>query len=123
MQKRNIGISIFLSIITCGIYGIFWFISLTDDTNAVSGQSGTTGGMAFLLSLVTCGIYGIYWAYRVGEKIDTAWAARGRVGGSDTKIIYLLLSIFGLSIITWALAQNELNKIIDNDAPPITPNV
>lgn len=60
IQKRNIAVCIILSIVTCGIYGIYWFICLNNDTNTASNTFGTSGGVAFLLTLVTCGIYGIY---------------------------------------------------------------
>ena len=55
---------------TCGIYGIYWFIVLTDDARLASGdQQAPSGGIAFLLTLVTCGIYGIYWAYKMGKTL------------------------------------------------------
>ena len=57
VQQRNIAVCIILTIVTCGIYGIYWFICLTDDTNTVYGAQGTSGAMAFLFSLITCGIY------------------------------------------------------------------
>ena len=67
IQQRNIAVCIILSIVTCGIYGIYWFIVLSNDTNTVSNaQNATSGGVAFLLSLVTCNIYGLYWAYKQG---------------------------------------------------------
>lgn len=114
MQGRNIAVSIILTIVTCGIYGIYWFIVLTNDVNYASGhsQDGTSGGVAFLLTLVTCGIYGLYWAYKIGENISEAKAARNMPYDSSMSIIYLLLELFGLGIITYALAQNELNKMI-----------
>ena len=31
IKERNIVLCILLSIITCGIYGIYWFFTLTDD--------------------------------------------------------------------------------------------
>lgn len=31
MRERNIAVAIILTIVTCGIYGIYWFIVLTDD--------------------------------------------------------------------------------------------
>ncbi len=113
MTKRNIGLAIVLSIITCGIYGIYWFVTLTNDANNASGhsQDGTSGGVAFLLTLVTCGIYGYYWAYKMGEKVNEAKAMRNMPADSNTSIIYLILQIFGLGIVTYALAQNELNKM------------
>ncbi len=47
MKQRSVGIAILLSIITCGIYGIYWLIMLNDETNYVSGhqQDGTSGGV------------------------------------------------------------------------------
>ena len=66
--------------------------------------------MALLLTIVTCGIYGLYWAYKQGEKIDAAKANRG-VPSSNSGILYLILSIFGLGIVAWALMQNELNQM------------
>ncbi len=111
IQRRDIAVCIILSIVTCGIYGIYWFICLTDDTNAVSGNMGDTSGViAFLLSLVTCNIYGFYWAYRQGEKIDQVKNSRG-IPSNSNGIAYLLLCLFGFSIVAYALMQNELNKL------------
>lgn len=110
IQKRSIAVAIILSIVTCGIYGIYWFIKLNDDANTASNTYGTSGGMAFLLTLITCGIYGIYWAYKQGEKIDAAKTSRG-IPSSNSGILYLILTIFGLSIVAWALMQNELNQM------------
>ena len=108
MRQRSIPICIILSLITCGIYGIYWFICATDDANQVSNTYQTSGGMAFIFSLITCGIYGIYWAYKMGEKVDII---RG-TPGQNTNLIYLLLELFGFNIIVLALCQNELNKCV-----------
>lgn len=110
IQERNVAVCIILSIITCGIYGIYWFICLSDDANTASNTIGTTGGIAFLLSLVTCGIYSFYWAFKQGEKIDAAKQSRG-IMSSNTGVLYLILCIIGCSIIALALMQNELNKL------------
>lgn len=59
MKQRNIVVCILLSLVTCGIYGIYWMIVLNDETNALSGRQGTSGGLVFLFSLITCGIYEI----------------------------------------------------------------
>lgn len=117
MQQRNIAVCIILSIVTCGIYGIYWFIVMTDDTNRISGQmNATSGGMAFLFVILTCGIYAIYWYYKMGENIDMAKRNRG-LQSSNTGVLYLLLGIFGFGIISYALLQNELNTLnnIDNN--------
>ena len=110
VQNRNIALCIVLSIVTCGIYGLYWFVCLTDDTNTVVGEAnGTSGVLALVLTIVTCNIYGLYWAYKLGEKLDTAKQQRG-IPSSNSGILYLILCFFGLGIITYAIAQSELNK-------------
>ena len=109
MIRRNIALCIIFSIITCGIYSIYWFICLTNETNEAADQPDTSGIAAFLLVIITCGIYGLYWAYRRGEKLDLAKQKRGLIS-SNSGILYLLLYLFG-GIITYALIQHELNQL------------
>lgn len=112
VKQKNIALCIILSLVTCGIYGIVWFVNLTDDTNNAVGQPGTTGIVAFLLTLVTCGIYGWYWAFKQGEKLDNAKNERG-IASSNSGILYLLLQLFGLGIVAYALMQDSLNKLAE----------
>ena len=72
IAKREIIVALLLSLITCGIYGIYWFITMTDESNKVSGDNSTSGGMAFLFTILTCGIYSIYWYYKMGQKLYLA---------------------------------------------------
>ncbi len=106
IKQRGVAAAIILSIVTIGIYGIYWFIKLTDETNALAKpeHKTTSGGKAFLLTLVTFGIYGIYWAYKMGQKMGDM------NGGNDQSVVFLLLSLFGLSIVAYAMAQSELNR-------------
>ena len=111
IERRNIAVCIVLTLVTCGIYGIYWIVCLTNDVNTVSGDvNGTSGGMVVLLTIVTCGIYGIYWAYKQGEKLDFTKNNRG-IPSSNSGVLYLMLQIFGFGIIAYALMQNELNKL------------
>lgn len=111
IQRKEIVTAILLSIITCGIYGIIWFISLTNDANTASGEPNqTSGGMAFLFTILTCGIYSLYWAYQMGKKMEIAGRRTGRQI-NDNSILYLVLSIFGLGIVNYCLIQNDLNTM------------
>lgn len=109
VEERNIAMCIILSLVTCGIYGLYWFVCLTEDTNAATNEEGTSGVMALVFTLITCGIYGLYWAYKCGEKLDKAKTDRG-MSASNGGVLYLILYIFG-GIIAYALIQNELNKL------------
>ena len=113
IKERNIVVCILLSIITCGIYGIYWFITLTDDVSRSNNDPEFTGVKAFLFSLITCGIYGIYWNYKIGKEMYEANQKQG-ITASDNSILYLILSILGLSIVTYCLVQSELNTLARN---------
>ena len=110
IKERNLVTCIILSIITCGIYGIVWFIQMTDDTALVSEDNSMSGGMAFLLTLITCGIYGYYWAYKMGKLVYDAKVKRG-LPASDNAVLYLILQIFGLGIVNYCIIQSDLNAI------------
>jgi hypothetical protein len=111
IQRRSVATCIVLSIITCGIYALYWLYCLANDVNTVTRDpNALNGGMVLLLSIVTCSIYLLYWMYVSGQKIDQVKASRGIPSGS-TGILYLLLTFFGLGIIAYALMQDELNKL------------
>ena len=112
IQNRSIATCIILSIVTCGIYGIYWFVCMVNDLNTASKcPQDTSGGMVFLLSIVTCGIYMIYWLYKSGDKINYIRQRNGATTDNNTGLLYMLLAIFGLSIVSWCLMQNELNNV------------
>ena len=112
IQERNIAVAIILSLVTCGIYVIIWFINLVNDVNRVANdeKSSQSGGVVFLLTLVTCGIYGIIWVYQAGKRMETAGNKYG-VQIADNSVLYLILSLVGFQFIDYALIQSDLNKI------------
>lgn len=110
VQQRGIVSAIILTLITCGIYGIYWFIVLTNDAGKLSGDYSFTGGKHFLLTLVTCGIWSFVWAYQIGKNIAEAQRQRGMVS-VDNSVLYVVLTIFGLSIVTYALVQSDVNRL------------
>lgn len=109
--ERNLATQIVLSLVTCGIYGLYWLYTLTEDTNRISGDpNAVNGGTTILYSLVTCGIYTYFWMYKRGEIIDNYKMQRGYPSGS-LGVLYLVLTFCGLGIVSYALMQNEINKI------------
>ena len=117
--QRNVLVCVLLTFITCGFYGLYWMIKVADEVREGSGDaSAPSGGMVIVLSLVTCGIYSFIWLYKCGERINTAKAMRNLPTDSNAGLIYLLLAIFGLSIVSIALLQGELNKVAAFDGAP-----
>lgn len=116
MKERNIATAIIFSIITCGIYGIYWFIVMTDEAKiAAKDNQLASGGVAFLLSIVTCGIYMIYWSYKMGDLTAKAQADRG-LPVKNNGVLYLILCLLGLGIVNYILIQSDLNQIVAEDA-------
>ncbi|MGN0485526.1 MAG: DUF4234 domain-containing protein [Lachnospiraceae bacterium] len=111
IKKRNVAVAIILSIVTCGIYAIYWQVCLVNDVNKVKeDESAKSGIVVFLLSIVTCSIYWLYWVFKTGESIDSAKTANG-TPTSSRGLVYLLLSIFGLGIVAMAILQSDLNSL------------
>lgn len=114
MKKRNLALCVIFSIITFGIYAIYWFIKINNDANELANPpKRTSGGVAFLLTLITCGIYGIYWAYKMGNQLDSALKQRG-MPTKNGAVLYLILSVIGLGFIGWILMQNTINSMISD---------
>ncbi len=111
--KRSVPMCVILSIVTCGIYMLYWYVCAVNEVDAVTEEPGPGGGMCLLLTIVTCGIYNIYWGWKMGDKLDASRARNGVVPGSFS-ILFLLLNLFGLSIVTLAIVQSELNNYSPN---------
>jgi hypothetical protein len=110
VSQRNVGLAIIFTLITCGLYGIYWFIVMTNEVGELSGDSSFTGGKHFLLTLITCGIWSFIWAYQVGKQVGEAQRQRGLMA-SDNSVLYLVLTFLGLGIVVYALVQLDVNKL------------
>ena len=110
VNKRSIVTSIIFTIVTCGFYGLYWIVNVTDEINILLDRKDATSGlMTVIFTIVTCGLYGLYWAYKLGENVDILKGSRG----GNTGILYLIVFIFGFGIINIALAQDAINDKID----------
>jgi len=110
IEKRSVGLAIVLSILTCGIYLIYWEYKIWDSLYKANGQP-SNAGVDVLLSFVTCGIYMIYMFYKGGKMESTAFA-KYDLPQKDDSMLYLILGIFGLGIVSFAILQSNLNNIL-----------
>lgn len=108
ITPRNIAVCIVLTLVTCGLYGLYWMIKLNDEINILAGEPmATNGGMVLVLTIITCGIYGLYWYYKMGERCD-----RIKRVSASSPILYLVLGLFGLGLISYCLMQDTINKAV-----------
>lgn len=105
----NIATDIVLSLITCGIYNLFWQARQFRALNAFVGREEFRFWTWFFLTLVTCGIYHVYTQYRMGAVITEINRKLGLPPNENLALISLLLSIFGLVLVADAIQQSEIN--------------
>ncbi len=97
---RNIVVYVLLTIITCGIYGLWFIYEWAQDVNEICRNDGDeTPGLLklILLSLITCGLYSYYWYYKLGNRLQANGPTYG-VTISENGTTVLLWLIFGILI-------------------------
>jgi len=104
MKKRSIGMMILFTIITCGIYLIYWYVVFQVALKEKTGD-GYGAGMHMVASLFTFGIYYIYWQYAAGKRLQKAGCK------SDNSILYLIFPFVGLGWINPYIMQSQMNEI------------
>ncbi len=97
MQHRDPIMVILLSIITLGIYSLFWYVVTKNEMNAKGAQIPT----AWLIIIPFVNIWW-YWKFCEGVELVTN-------KGMGVAVAFLLLWLLGA--IGEAIIQNELNKV------------
>ena len=108
----DIAAGIIFSVITCGIYNVYWNYRQMKAMNALLGREEFSFGRWALLTFLSCGIYHIYYEYRMGNELQIWLTQNNRPVNPQLAIIGLLLSVFGLTVVADAVYQQELNKLV-----------
>ena len=117
IQPRSIPLAILLTIVTFGIYPLYWIYKLTEEVHAVYGQRTTaSGGLVILFSFLTCGIYSLYWYYKMGNTLDLAKVERHIPTDMNTGILYLIIGFLTGGLIANCLMQDNLNTLLRYDS-------
>ena len=107
LKNRNIALVIILSIITCGIYELYWLwvtISALDNEGQASNMSPA---VQFILMFFYVGF--ILFGINADANINSIKQKRG-LTPSDNKVLYIVLGIF-VPVVLVCLVQNEINKL------------
>lgn len=105
IRQREFWIFLLLNLVTCGIYGLYFWYVWNEDVNHIcegDGQAMPNYVVVILLGLVTCGIYFYYWVYKQGNRLQEN-AVRYGIRIQENGNSFLLWSL--LSILTCSLAQ------------------
>ena len=105
----SVGTSVILSIITCGIYGLVWQYKQMKVLNSWLNRKEYSFGKWLLLSIITCGIYGVYNEYKMARGIIEV-QQQNKLLVNNVATICLIMTLIGLSIVSMAIQQSEINK-------------
>jgi len=109
IKERNLALAIILTIITCGLYGIYWQVKVNDEALELSDEKGPSGIVVILLSILTCSIYSLFWAYKMGVCTDKM----KNTPNGNTGLLYIILTLFGFGIVNMALTQDAINNKVN----------
>ncbi len=94
--NRSLIVLILLTLVTFGIYPLFFWHKYSQDMNIVCAGDGkhTRGILArILFSIITLGIYDLVWMYGVGERISFNAHKKGvhcNITGGSILLWYIL---------------------------------
>lgn len=112
MVKRNpVGI-IFLSIVTCGLYLLYLIYCLSSEIRPHAEEELMAPGLELLLCII-CFPYIIFWAYKYSKAIYYMQNQAGIQYPSDNTAINVILALFGLSVVSLAIMQSDINRVVD----------
>ncbi|MBR5427718.1 MAG: ATP-binding cassette domain-containing protein [Clostridia bacterium] len=107
-KKRQIGWGIFLSLITLGIYAIFWEYSLIKNIKTLRGES--SGCAKELLLFIFIPFYACYWFYSRGKLLHEELTRRERYVASSGGVL-LFLTFIGFGLAAMAIMQSDFNDL------------
>ena len=110
-DKRSPALVVVFSVITCGIYFLYWIYKVSEETRFYNDDDSISPGLELLLCIL-CAPYIIYWFYKYGNVIYNAHTLEEITVPDDNAILYLLLAIF-MPVIAAAIMQASLNKLWD----------
>ena len=112
VKEKSIGLCVVLSIVTCGIYGIYWLYTIAHDLNDLcesqNQEKGAEPGLVVVLGIVTCGIYSLYYLWKAGKMVSSLTRSNGQ-HPSDDSIVLMVLALLQLSLVSYCILQSHIN--------------
>lgn len=104
MKNRSPLAVVLLTLVTFGIYGIYWQVS----TKIEMVEKGADIPTAWLIIIP---VANLYWAYKYCMGVEKV--SNGKMSGVMALVLMLVLGVVGMAII-----QDTFNKLGDSTAQP-----
>lgn len=94
MKQRDVVLYTVLTVVTCGLFGLYWIAKFTNDVHRWSGRPATaSGGKAVLYMVLTCTLYFYYWIYKIGGELVDARRERSLPADSVSNTMYTVVTV------------------------------
>ena len=118
-DQRSPAMVLLLTLVTCGLYLVYWYYCFYRDLHSVLGHSptGLPFWIDFLIAVATAGLWGIYVDFCISRQLQRIRQVHGMQLPDSTMLVLSLdaVSIFTvhlLFIVTSAIQQDEWNKML-----------
>ncbi|MFN3603824.1 MAG: DUF4234 domain-containing protein [Leptonema sp. (in: bacteria)] len=126
IEKRSPLLVIVFTLITCGLYTIYWYFKMYSELVRITNVTPTRNPfwLDFVFSILTCGLWGFYVDYKISKQFQEIRKKYNLIG-DDSSFLILLLDIsslftfYFLFILTCAIQQDEWNQILEQIATPL----
>jgi len=108
----NIPVYLILTIITCGIFNLYWNYKQMEACNFLLNRQEFKFIHWILFSIITCGIYHIFYQYKMGRAIVEIQRNTDKLIFDSLPAISCVVTILALSIVVDCIHQYEINKIL-----------
>lgn len=108
--EKNIALSILLTLVTCGLYNIYWNYCEMKTINALLGRKELDFVLWLVLSIITCGLFHLYYEYKMGLALQEVQTKYGLPQDPHIAVVSLVLSLLGLTVVADAIQQHQINK-------------
>ena len=108
----SIPLYLVLTLLTCGLFNIYWNYRQMDACNELLGRREFDFWLWFLLVIITCGIYHIFYQYKMGSAVVEIQRRDDRPVFDNLPVISVIVTIIGFTIVVDCIHQNEINKLV-----------
>ncbi|HJL03920.1 MAG TPA: hypothetical protein RMH85_04130 [Polyangiaceae bacterium LLY-WYZ-15_(1-7)] len=126
-EERDFGeldptLTVFLIVITCGLFGVYWHWRLTGGLGRLTGRVDLIPWLDLLMVFATFGLWNFWAQYRNASALEEALDERGRHdalrGAVATAWVLSLFCGPAALFVPWKL-QDAYNELVRDLTPPI----
>ncbi len=109
IKQRNPVLVLVLSIVTCGIYGLYWVYQSLHELEQTTGKTDSMNSMVVLLLCLFLPSVGyLLYGMVLNDQLNALRAMHGQPE-EDNKVLYMILGFF-IFVVLLFMGQSEINK-------------